>query len=103
MAFLRDDDDEAATKSLELSTSLGWSRGGQALNDLIAVMIQSRKGFAGLALEPFERIRMVFDRVPRGQFDPDVVLTDWLEFQVLRSQIEGPLRDAVFPADPFAR
>ncbi len=30
------------------------------------------------------------------------MITDWLEFQVLSSQIEGPLEDAVFPADPFA-
>ena len=103
LAFLRAGDDEAATRSVELSKSLGWSRGGQALNDLVAAMIQRRQGRAALALESFDRIRSVFDRAPSVHTESELVLTDWLEFQVLRSQIEGPLRDAVFPADPFGR
>jgi hypothetical protein len=30
------------------------------------------------------------------------MLTDWLEFQVLRGQLEGPLLDALVRADPIA-
>ncbi|MFI5461307.1 MAG: hypothetical protein ACHRXM_38380 [Isosphaerales bacterium] len=45
----------------------------------------------------------MFDRNPSAHVNDAVMLTDWLEFQVLRPQTEGPLRDIVFPADPFAR
>ncbi len=103
MAFLRAGDDEATTRTLELSRSLGWTGGGQALNDLAGAMIQRGRGRDVVALEQFERVRRLFDRVPSVHADSAVVLTDWLEFQVVRSQIEGPLRDAVFPADPFAQ
>jgi len=103
MASLRAGDYEAAIKSVESSRRLGWSGGGQALNDLAAAMIDSRQGRHALALKQFERVRDVFDRIPSAHFAAVVVLSDWLEFQVLRPQVEGPLLDAVFPADPFAR
>ena len=66
-------------------------------------MIQRRRGRAAVALQSFDRIRPIFDHAPSVHTESELVLTDWLEFQVLRSQIEGPLRDAVFPADPFGR
>jgi len=103
LAFLRAGDDDAARKSVELSRTLGWNGGGKALNDLVEGMIQNRQGRTAGARERFERVRAVFDRAPSAHFDVDVLLTDWLEFQVLRPQIEGPLLDAVFPANPFAR
>ncbi len=103
MALLCAGDDEAATKALESSRSLGWTIGGQATNDLAAAMIQWRQGRAAVALEQFERVRTIFDRTPSLHVVSEAMLTDWLEFQVLRSQIEGPLRDAIFPADPFVR
>ncbi len=65
-------------------------------------MIQWRQGRAAVALEQFERVRTIFDRTPGVHVVSEIMMTDWLEFQVLRAQIEGPLRDAVFPADPFA-
>jgi hypothetical protein len=103
MALLRAGDDEAATKALGSSRALGWSIGGQATNDLVAAMIQWRQGRAAVALEQFERVRTIFDRTPSVHVVSEMMLTDWLEFHVLRSQVEGPLRDAVFPADPFVR
>jgi tetratricopeptide (TPR) repeat protein len=104
MALLRAGDDEAAMKSVERSRTLAWAAGGQALNDLAAAMIHRRQGRAAVAIEQFERTRPVRDRIPVAHADTsELILGDWLEFQVLRGQIEGPMRDAVFPADPFVR
>jgi hypothetical protein len=103
LAFLRAGDIEGASESAESSRRLQWSAGGQALNDLVVGMIQNRQGRDGLPREQVERLRAVFDRTPGGQIGDAVLLTDWLEFQVLRPQFEGPLLDAGFPADPFAR
>jgi len=103
VASLRAGDNEAASESVESSRRLRWNAGGQALNDLVVGMIQNRQGRAALAREQFERVKAVFDRTPSASLGDAVLLTDWLEFQVLRPQIEGPLLDTGFPADPFAR
>ncbi len=104
MAYLRAGNYDAAKESVELSRTLGWNVGGQALNDLVSAMIDRVQGRAASAMEQFERSeRPIFDRNTGAHVDGTPMLTDWLEFQILRRQIEGPLLDAVFPADPFAR
>ena len=103
MAAYRAGDQEGSRKSLEASKKLGWSAGGQALNELASAMIELRQGRGVLAMQHYGRARAVLERVPTAHVvQSDLTLTDWLEFQVLRSKIEGPLEDAVFPADPFA-
>jgi tetratricopeptide (TPR) repeat protein len=101
LAHLRAGDNDAARATVDLSRSLGWSSGGQSLNDLVALMIDRRQGQAPRALEQFDRIKGVLNRTPRAHLENDPMRTDWLEFQILRGEIEGPLLDAVFPADPF--
>jgi eukaryotic-like serine/threonine-protein kinase len=103
MAFLRAGDFEAALKSVQISRSLGWSSAGQVLNDFVEWMILNRQGRSAQAKVPFERIRAIFDSTPTAHFDNAVQLTDWLEFRILMGQIEGPLLDAAFPVNPFAR
>jgi hypothetical protein len=103
MAYLRAGDYDAAKESVELSRTLGWNTAGQALNDLVSAMIDRVQGRAASAMEQFERLKGIFDRKPSAHVDGTPMLTDWLEFQILRGQIEGPLLDAVFPADPFVR
>jgi serine/threonine protein kinase len=102
MAFLRVGDNEAARKSVGISKSVPWNTGGQALNQLAEVMIKQRQGRIAEAREQFRPVTAVFDGAPDVRATGAVVLNEWLEFQVLRRQIEGPLEDAVFPADPFA-
>ena len=93
---------EAAKKSVELSKKLGWSAGGRALNDLATAMIELRQGRGRSAMQNFRLARAVYRHGPTAHFQSDLVLTDWLEFEVLRKEIEGPLEDAIFPDDPFA-
>ena len=51
---------------------------------------------------PYERARLGIDLPPTVRsIAGKVQLLDWLEFQVLRPQFEGPLYDRVFPTDVF--
>jgi hypothetical protein len=76
--------------------------GGRALNDLVEVMIKVRQGRIAEAREQFKQAMASLDRAPDVRLTSTVILNDWLEFQVLRRQIKGPLQDAVFPVDRFA-
>ncbi len=71
------------------------------MNDLVAAMIDVSKGRAAAALTRFEQLKVNFNPVPSAHIEGAVMLTDWLEFQVLKAQIELPLLDAAFPENPF--
>jgi hypothetical protein len=34
---------------------------------------------------------------------PGIEPTDWVEFEILRRELDRSLYDAIFPANPFAR
>ena len=64
-------------------------------------MIDVSEGRAVPALTRFERLKGNFDPVPSTHTESALMLTDWLEFQILKAQIELPLLDAAFPENPF--
>jgi tetratricopeptide (TPR) repeat protein len=103
LALLRAGDMEAASAAALAAKRIPWGS-ASALHDVALGMINLRRGHADLARDVFERARASLDRpVAQRPVAGQVMLLDWLEFQILRSQIEGPLFDAVFPADPFGR
>lgn len=102
MALFRAGELESAAKSHEVSRRLGWSPGGRALNEVLTAMLERRRGHGSSAMTAFAAARVVFASAPTVHNLSDLVLTDWLEFEILRKEIEGPLEDAVFPDDPFA-
>jgi serine/threonine protein kinase/Flp pilus assembly protein TadD len=103
LAFLRAGDQQAARKSLDLSRTLGWTNPGPALNDLVEAMVENRQPRGAGARAQLARVKSVFDRPVAADYREGLPLTDWLEFELLRRQIEGPLLDAAFPAEPFGR
>jgi eukaryotic-like serine/threonine-protein kinase len=102
LALFRAGEIEAAAAALKRAKKLGWSAGGRALNEVVTAMLERRRGRGSNAMAALAAARPVFARTPTAHIQSDVVILDGLEFQVLRGQIEGPLEDAAFPADPFA-
>ena len=87
---------EAARGAFEQSSQLAWGDSG-ALNELGLSLIALREGRIEDVRDRFDRARLQLDRPGK------TLLPDWLEFKLLRPQIEGPLYDRPFPANPFAR
>ena len=102
IAALRAGELETAARSLESAKKLAWSPGGQALNDVATAMLELARGRGSSASAAFAATKAAFARKPTVHFQSDLVIIDWLEYQALCSQIEGPLEDAVFPDNPFA-
>jgi tetratricopeptide (TPR) repeat protein len=103
MAALRAGDIRTATKAADQSKRLPWEN-TDAINDLVLSLIELREGRKVEARDRFERARPLLDHRPAIRPTAGTIqLLDWLEFLVLRPQIEGPLYDGGFPKDPFAR
>jgi serine/threonine protein kinase/Tfp pilus assembly protein PilF len=101
LAALRAGDMETARRALEESARLPWND-GSALNLVAQALIDLREGRAETARARFDRARASLDLPPAlGRIAGKLPLMDWLEFQVLRPQVEGPLYDRVFPTDVF--
>jgi tetratricopeptide (TPR) repeat protein len=100
-SLVRAGDLDAATACFENSNQSNW--GYRALNDCGLALVQLRRGRHAEARELFERARAALDTTPTPvPTSSTVPVPDWLEFQVLRKQIEGPLLDAALPAGVFA-
>jgi hypothetical protein len=102
LAALRAGDIETATVALQESEQFPWAQGRQ-LNEVALGLIDLRSGRAETARSRLDQARQTLDLPPTmQQSGGKILLLDWLEFQVLRPQIEGPIFDRVFPVDPFA-
>jgi eukaryotic-like serine/threonine-protein kinase len=103
LAAYRAGDMETAKRALEDSERLPWNAGG-ALNQVALSLVDLREGRAESARARFDRARVPLDLPPTIRpLAGKIQLLDWLEFQILRPQIEGPLYDRVFPIDVFTR
>jgi tetratricopeptide (TPR) repeat protein len=103
MAALRAGDIRTATKAADQSKRLRWEN-TDAINDLVLSLIELREGRKVEARDRFERARPLLDHRPAIRPTAGTIqLLEWLEFLVLRPQIEGPLYDHGFPKEPFAR
>ena len=92
---------ETARRALEESERLPWND-ARVLNQVALSLIDLREGHTETARTRYDRARLTLDLPPTVRsIAGKVQLLDWLEFQVLRPQIEGPLYDRVFPADVF--
>jgi tetratricopeptide (TPR) repeat protein len=101
LAAYRAGDMATARRALEESQRLPWDD-ASALNQVALCLIDLREGHADSARARFARARASLDPPPTiRRITSKAELLDWLEFQVLRPQIEGPLYDRVFPADVF--
>jgi tetratricopeptide (TPR) repeat protein len=102
MAAFRAGDIETTRRAVEESERRPWDAG--VFNDVVQSLIELRQGHAVEARKRFERAVLTLDRPPAIRpTSGQIQLLNWLEFLVLRPQIEGPLRDHEFPNDPFAR
>ncbi len=103
LAAFRAGDMETARTALEESEQLPWNE-ARVLNQAALSLIDLREGHVDTARTRFDQARESLDPPPAiRQPSGKIHLLDWLEFQVLRPQIEGPIFDRVFPVDPFAR
>ena len=105
MAAFRAGDMETARGAIEESERLPWNV-ARALNQIALSLIDLREGHTETARSRYDRpseslaertfsLRSVAFAFGNGH------PLDWLEFQVLRPQIEGPLYDRDFPTDVF--
>jgi tetratricopeptide (TPR) repeat protein len=102
MAALRAGDIRTATQAAEQSKRLPWGN-TDAINDLVLSLVELREGRKLEARDRFERARLLLDHRPAIRPTTGAIqLRDWLEFLVLRRQIEAQLYDRNFPADLFA-
>jgi hypothetical protein len=102
LSHLRAGDTDAAARAVAASRQAGaWVPG---MHELASALIALRRGQTREASDLFEKARLRLDHVPDlSSPTVSVPLPDWLEFLALRPQFVGPLYDAEFPADPFAR
>jgi hypothetical protein len=102
LAALRAGDVKTAAAALLLSQQLAWEQ-GHYLNEIALGLTDVRDGRVELARARLDQAIKALDLPPSLQFaGGKVLLLDWLEFQILRKQLESPLFDRAFPVDPFA-
>jgi hypothetical protein len=102
VAAFRAGDMETARRSLQESERLPWND-ARVLNQAALSLIDLREGHTETARSRYDRARLTLDLPPAiRRIAGKVPLLDWLEFQALRPQIEGPLFDRVFPKDVFS-
>jgi hypothetical protein len=102
MAAFRAGDMAMARSAIEESERLPWGDSG-LLNQVALSLFDLCEGRTLSARARLERASRVLDSPPLVRsIAGRVHLFDWLEFQILRRQIEEPLFDSLFPADPFA-
>ncbi len=103
LAAFRAGDMQTARAALEESEQLAWNE-ARVLNQAALSLIDLREGHVDTARTRFDEARESLDLAPTIRpASGKIQLLDWLEFQVLRPQIEGPIFDRVFPVDPFVR
>jgi hypothetical protein len=107
LATFRAGDPEAAIRAIDDSRRTTW-RYGDALNDCAMGLAHLRRGRRAEARYLVERARNAMERmamqVRNDQLaGPGIPVSDWLELQLLLPQLEGPLYDAGFPTEAFAR
>jgi hypothetical protein len=101
LAYLRAQDFEAAKQAIDRSKQVSWSAG--ALDDLADCLLLHRMGKTAEARDLFVRANSSLERPPETvETLRGLPLTDWLEYQVLRPQLERLQFDSSWPADPFA-
>jgi Tfp pilus assembly protein PilF len=103
IAALRADKFAIAKQAIEDADRLPW---GQTivLNQVARALIDIHEGRLDIARARFENARAVLDTTPTFESESDRFhVNDWLEFQVLRREIERALYDRGFPDDPFVR
>jgi eukaryotic-like serine/threonine-protein kinase len=101
LAAFRAGDIKIARRSLQESERLPWTD-ARALNQVAFSLIDLREGHTETARSRYDRASLTLDLPPPvPSIGGRVQLLDWLEFQVLRPQIEGPLYDRAFPSDVF--
>ena len=102
LAAYRAGDMENAKRAFKQSQGLPWESSGQ-LNELGLSLVAVREGQTKDARTRFDRARPMLYLPPAMQSHAGTtLLPDWLEFQILRPQIERALFDPPFPANPFA-
>jgi hypothetical protein len=101
LAALRAGEMETARRAALGSERLPW--GDASILNMVALsLIDLREGHDEMARTRFDRAKATLNAPPRTRpAGRTIHLVDWLEFQVLRPQIEGPLVDRVFPTDVF--
>ena len=107
LAAVRTGDMAAAARAVEDSQGMPWTK-SRALDDLVLCLIDLRQGRKSQARQRLDRAAKSLSRFPPTAgvgLDPEgkVNLIDWLEFQLLRRELERALYDHEFPADVFAR
>jgi hypothetical protein len=96
---------DEAIRCLGESNAGIWGEDRKAQNRLVLAMAYQRLGESTKARALISEVAEMWNIIEAEKVDGAVSMptTDWLPLQIYRREAEALIRDAGFPADPFAR